>query len=511
MIPEEATYLHACVKSFRSLKLRQVIDFAKIEFPEFLDAIPVFENFVFHLKCKRKTRLWWKSIGVTTLGDLFDRNSNLPYTNAQFAQIARDAHPGRNAAFYARKGREGASFVSQIPNDALNVLTSPRAPFREGEIVLFESDAEGPAYGKISPAKQEIQTLNVDESGFFQAVGTPNDTSQWDQRDWDGYVDHTTNPPQTFTAVQRVAVWNPRSDPPLIRGVPSPLPDPTQPSRETPLTAAQVYPLTEGWSIRGSHNTMSMRHMGIKTITKTLQEMNQKPPACESTWNSIFNRQFQWQGKDGIWQRCGTAFTTEKDEKQHLLNLHRKTSHRGNDSRSKSNRCRLGCRVRESHCHLETCPKTKAPRRLVREFLRAMGVKKKELAPWTWTTNMKRSLFPLPPSACAIIRIWRRMNYKHLTSFECSHIPYNPDRVCKDIARTFMTRILAYQLHRRNYYYDKRNTPWPCHRSHTEVLNAKPLGKLVYHSGKLKIKKKIKAIFVRYGVWTDFNAKFKPG
>ena len=95
----------------------------------------------------------------------------------------------------------------------------------------------------------------------------------------------------------------------------------------------------------------------------------------------------------------------------------------------------------------------------------------------------------------------------------CSH--FAPDtplgKECHLMLDAYMNYNIKPRYAPQNYYYDKRNTPWPCHRSHTEVLNAKPLGKLVYHSGKLKIKKKIKAIFVRYGVWTDFNAKFKPG
>ena len=167
----------------------------------------------------------------------------------------------------------------------------------------------------------------------------------------------------------------------------------------------------------------------------------------------------------------------------------------------------MGCRCRESHRHLETCKFSAKPRKMLMKILEAMGIQRSTMAPWTLTTHLDSNMHILPSSARGIIQLWRRINFKHLTSLECDHIPYNPDRVCKDIAYIFMERILAYQLHRRNFYYDQRNAPWPSHRSTREVENLEPLGELDYQTGKLKINKDIKKILRKQGVWHNFNSR----
>ena len=134
-----------------------------------------------------------------------------------------------------------------------------------------------------------------------------------------------------------------------------------------------------------------------------------------------------------------------------------------------------------------------------------MGYPKSKRAKWTYTTHLTRDKKPMRAPARAIITLWRRINFKHLTALELNGTPYNSEVVATEVVKTFMSRILAYQLYRRNFYYDKRNSGQPYHRSTSEVKNLSALGDLSYLTGKLKIKKSIRKVFEKYKVWVDFN------
>ena len=111
----------------------------------------------------------------------------------------------------------------------------------------------------------------------------------------------------------------------------------------------------------------------------------------------------------------------------------------------------------------------------------------------------------------AILRIALRVVYKHLTSLEIDGTPINKPKIKRNIAHAFMSRILAYQLYRRNYYFDKVNSTIPVHRSSKEVTNIAPLGKLDYDTGTLLINPKIRKLLKKHKVWIDFNnANLKP-
>ena len=62
-----------------------------------------------------------------------------------------------------------------------------------------------------------------------------------------------------------------------------------------------------------------------------------------------------------------------------------------------------------------------------------------------------------------------------------------------------MTRILAYQLYRRNYYLDKFNTNIPSHRPTSEVSKLAPLGDLDYDTGQLIINPNIRRLLPKEG------------
>ena len=83
--------------------------------------------------------------------------------------------------------------------------------------------------------------------------------------------------------------------------------------------------------------------------------------------------------------------------------------------------------------------------------------------------------------------------------------PINKSRIKRDIANDFMSRILAYQLYRRNYYLDKVNTNTPSHRSHSEVANLRPLGELDFDTGQLILRPSIRRLIKKAKVYVDFN------
>ena len=113
----------------------------------------------------------------------------------------------------------------------------------------------------------------------------------------------------------------------------------------------------------------------------------------------------------------------------------------------------------------------------------------------------------MPAQAC--LRIALRVVYSHLTRLETTGAPINKKRIKSDFAKHLMSRILAYQLYRRNYFLDKSNTNIPSHRSTSEVEKLAPLGDLDYDSGQLVINPNIRRLFKKAGVWVDFNRKRK--
>ena len=135
-----------------------------------------------------------------------------------------------------------------------------------------------------------------------------------------------------------------------------------------------------------------------------------------------------------------------------------------------------------------------------------MGVQKDDIHPiYTWIFNLNADLKPLSKSAQAFLRIALRTLYRHLTHVEVNGAPINKDRIKRDIASDVMSRTLAYQLYRRNYYLDKVNTNIPSHRSHSEVANLRPIGELDYNTGRLTIRPAIRRLLKKAKVYVDFN------
>lgn len=166
---------------------------------------------------------------------------------------------------------------------------------------------------------------------------------------------------------------------------------------------------------------------------------------------------------------------------------------------------------RETQIHLASkCRKLAFIRRYVTKYLKALGVDTAKLhTDYTWLFNLDSNFKPLNKPAQACLRIALRVVYGHLTRLETTGAPINKTRIKRDFANHLMTRILAYQLYRRNYYLDKFNTNIPSHRPTSEVSKLAPLGDLDYDTGQLIINPNIRRLLKKAGVWVDFNRR-KP-
>ena len=297
-------------------------------------------------------------------------------------------------------------------------------------------------------------------------------------RDWDD---------DDWILTDRVATWKEKTYTP-IRGL-----------------MATTYPQAHGWRLEGaSSKNLAPHHLSISLITNALQKRETQHPNCERIWNELFGTILPWHL---IWESLGTLFTNPKDEERFFKLLHRKLNTRTSDSRSKSDRCRLKCGCKETQVHLMTqCIKLKFYRKFVTKFLRVLGTKRSEIHPtYTWLFNLNNSIKPLNMPSRALLRISLRVLYKHLTALEMDGTPIDKTKICTSIAYSFMSRLLSYQLYRRNFYYDKVNSSTPVHRSSKEVSLVAPVGKLDYHTGTLRIKPKLRKLLKKYKVWVNFN------
>ena len=290
MIPKEASYLRECIYSFKSLNLKQVIDLSKVDSPDYLNAMPIFGNFIFHMKMRKPNRKYWKEMNIYTLGGLINKTTNKPLTKSDFIQISKAHFPLKPPSFHRARGKEGMRILAQVPLDAIRALTLPHKPYKTGEMVYFESDNEGPVYGIIDLAKNQIQQLRTDHSGFYVEAGTPYDTSQWDAQDWEDTIDPITNN-VIWTGVRRASMWGKPAkrrfstynfnnmtyddseieNKVLIRGI-----------------SSNTYPQLEGWTIKGSKETMSLNQMSISRITKALTLPKTKRPSTEDLNNKKY-------------------------------------------------------------------------------------------------------------------------------------------------------------------------------------------------------------------------------
>ena len=192
--------------------------------------------------------------------------------------------------------------------------------------------------------------------------------------------------------------------------------------------------------------------------------------------------------------------------------MHNQLFVRSRDSKQRDKRCRV-CRASpEKIPHLAKCSKTRKPRYLIHELWDLMGLPVSETAgsEKIWLLGLTNENKPLGECQRALLALYWRVNYKHLTLQDMKKTKYHATTVCKDLGRVFMSRILAYQSERRRHFLAKKHAGTrngrPLSDLHpSEAMRIAPIGELDIETGKLKIRKEIKQILKDLGVWRKFR------
>ena len=104
--------------------------------------------------------------------------------------------------------------------------------------------------------------------------------------------------------------------------------------------------------------------------------------------------------------------------------------------------------------------------------------------------------------------MWRVI-YAHFTQVETKLTPFIVDTVVNKIYRKIMQGILAYQTTRRKFYLNRKYSNLQKILPQSAASQISDLGLLNVKTGKLKIHPKIRKIFSKAKVWTDFNKRIK--
>ena len=107
--------------------------------------------------------------------------------------------------------------------------------------------------------------------------------------------------------------------------------------------------------------------------------------------------------------------------------------------------------------------------------------------------------------------------YRHLTRISTDSLSswyvdnHIAKAMCKDLARTFMAKILTYQLIRRDFFRKRRFSKYQEKLPQKAAAEIAPIGKLNINRGRLTIRRGLISIFKHYKCWKDFNfAKSSP-
>eukprot|EP00965_Chrysotila_dentata_P257916 6213043-Pleurochrysis_carterae.AAC.1 len=312
---------------------------------------------------------------------------------------------------------------SSIPSWLLRILKRKRSwnqPFLCG----WRDHDDAPIYGLANNDK--LYELHVNQSGIGTIVSTPHDLCEWNCEEH----------------LQKVAIWGTTKDyfnPPPIMGY-----------------SYNTYPQDEGWMIRDSSEFIRLSSLSVHRLTQIFTPKS-KPPNCEEAWNSrlsINGISIDWAG---VWSSVGTFLTTPTDEKVWFKLIHRGLMVNGKESVNKN--CRLCNHSNESQLHLMHCPTLNIIKQFVTQLLQAAGLDPSLIHPeLTWLLGMTKAGRLLDPAYHAIIRIHWRHVYAAMVRVKYDGETFSPSRIKSDIARTFLTRILAYQYERRMWFFKRRHS-----------------------------------------------------
>ena len=160
--------------------------------------------------------------------------------------------------------------------------------------------------------------------------------------------------------------------------------------------------------------------------------------------------------------------------------------------------------------HLPYCGKTSSVRKLALRFIEAFGIdpaniNSSPLLTYCFNLDARNEVWR-NQAVLAVLRLYWRVVYRHMTRLEIDGTPFHPPTVRRALCRIFMEKFLNYQSERRTFYQNRRYT------SRTEVLPlsaahfVESIGDLDVHTGVFLVKDSIQSILEEYEEWTDFNS-----
>jgi len=127
------------------------------------------------------------------------------------------------------------------------------------------------------------------------------------------------------------------------------------------------------------------------------------------------------------------------------------------------------------------------------------GLDWEKLYPFGIDSNTNK---PLPAPQRALIRISWRAIYKNLTAVSRDNEFFRPEKVITEIARNFMSRILAYQEERCLHNWKLLHSPSTNKLPQKLKITVSPIGDLNLDDGSISIRTELRQVLVDQGVWT---------
>ena len=288
---------------------------------------------------------------------------------------------------------------------------------------------------------------------------------------------------------------------------------------------ADTFPLDWGWRWGDSDECHHLSELTIKRLTKEFTHLLTKgtkrasaPPNAETVWEQRLAGKlaFPIPWKE-IWKSKGTFLTTPKDENTWWKLLHRALHTRSRDSTLTIQSCRLCGSDKETMLHLLTCLRVRKVQDALAPLLQAVGVSATDTyATWLFGLCPRGKLLREAPRA--LIRIFWRVVYRHMVRKEIDRVQFVTELVVKDIAHTFMTRILHTQMERQRFNLKRveaqnkdRPNDYITHLPRSLAERYSDIGVLDLPTGYLEIHDGVIDFLKAQGVWSDFNSPGRAG
>eukprot|EP00965_Chrysotila_dentata_P048098 1595470-Pleurochrysis_carterae.AAC.1 len=463
-IPAGHHLISQAFKAFWELKLTMTEQYIRDKgTPDLVRAIPLAYNNFF--KFSVSTLQTFSTAGIVRVGDLFNDNNDFHnwnhYWNSLNLTTNLTSTQIRNTIKTIRTAQ------NRIPKWVHSVLKKQRnwdTPFMCG----WSDMDENPIYG-IATDRHKLYELHVNDSGIGTTVSTPYSLGDWKPNEH----------------LQQVATWGRLqmgSNLPPIIGY-----------------AASSYPHDEGWTIKNSNQQVRRSSLTVHRLTQIFSPES-KPPNAEAAWNARLTHcqlQIDW---PRIWSSIGTFLTTPADEKTWFKLIHRGLMVNGKEAANKE--CRLCGFHNESQLHLVCCPKLASVQSFVLSLIKEMDTRLSTIhVELTWLFGVDTRGTLLPPTHLALLRIYWRHVYAAMVKVKHDGDIFSPNLVIQNIARTFYSRILAFQ-HDRYIRYSRRRFSYQGNYllPKSEVVKLKPIGELRRTDGRILVKPTIINIFQQQNI-----------